>query len=99
MATLRASVQVLPPVHDQPSNRVGQLHELCAYLYNEPAAEQFHAGAVGSNSEGPPRKRQRLSEPSHDPAYAQGIVVLASIHVRLVRSSPSNLQTHVAYDD
>lgn len=90
MATLRASVQVLNPVHDQLSDRIGQLHAPCAYPNNEPAAGHLHAGAVDSNSEEPPRKRQRLSEHSYNPADAQGVVVLASINVCLV-SSPCRI--------
>jgi hypothetical protein len=87
MAAFRASVKVLPTSPDQTPGRISHLHELSAYLNNEPAARQLHDSAVDSNSEEPPRKRQRLSEPpllSFDTVEKQGLVVLASIDVRLV---------------
>ena len=82
MTAIRTSVKLLPPAQDQdqPADRIGHLHELCAHLNNESTIHQ----AVEPSDGEPPRKRQRLSETSStsfDQVHLQRTVVLASIDV------------------
>jgi hypothetical protein len=87
MATFNASVKVLPAIDNQPPERISHLPELCAYLNDESTARESHDSAKDLAGEGPPRKRQRLSEypcTSFDSAELQTSVVLASIDLRMV---------------
>lgn len=81
---MREKVQVIPPVYDRSSDRIGYLPELHAYLSNVPARQLEHEEL---RSDGPPRKRQRLSAPSSvssEQVELQSTVVLVHLDVRLV---------------
>ncbi|TLD39069.1 ATP-dependent DNA helicase [Venturia nashicola] len=82
MTTIQARVQVIPSVFNRHSDRIDYLPGLHAYLTKEPAGK---SPSEQVSNEGPPRKRQRLSEPSPTPVQdeVRSTVVLASIEVHL----------------